>query len=249
METFEQRERPALEVPWGARQVWLSGLMSIGLLVAAVIVGTVVVVLWTRAELPEVSTTVVFQLVFALEALLLIPPWLMGPHKYHLPWSVLGFRRVSFGKGALVAIVGLGLVLLANLAWTAIMSWLKLELVEQPDPLPYFGGGLRGLITALFLGAVVAPIAEEALFRGYVYPGLKHSWGMAWGLVASSAIFAALHGFSAVIPPIFAIGIVLALSYELTRSIWPAIAIHAGMNALAFISAYMTSISGQGLGF
>ncbi len=57
--------------------------------------------------------------------------------------------------------VGFGLVLVANWGWALAMSRFNLQLTEQPNPLPYFGGGVTGLLMALLLGAVVAPVAEE----------------------------------------------------------------------------------------
>jgi len=246
---FTDRDSEPLQVPWGALQVLQAGLTAIALFVLALVIGALVAILWARADLPDVSMQVIVQLIFALEALLLIPAWLFGPRRYRLSWASLGLTGTSRGLGAIVAIIGFGLVLVANWAWTLVMGWLDLRLAEQPNPLPYFGGGLTGLAMALFLGAVVAPVAEEVFFRGFLYPGLKRSWGIGWALVASSAIFAVIHGFSAVIPPIFLIGVVLVVSYEVTRSLWPAIAIHAAMNALAFISAHLLSVGGADPGF
>jgi len=241
-----QSERSDRAVPWGVWQVVLAGVMTIGLMVAAGVVVALTATL--QGRLPDLTSPALFQALFALEALFLLPPWLLGPLRYHLPWSVLGFRPTAFGRAAVVTIVGLGLVLLADAGWTAIVSALGLELTEQPDVLPYFGGGPGGLAMALLLGAVVAPVAEETLFRGYVYPGLAHSWGRTAGLLVSAAVFALLHGFSAVIPPIFVIGIILALSYDLTDSLWPPIAIHALMNGLAFVSSYVIETGAAGLG-
>lgn len=243
------RDTDVLEVPWGARQVFYGLLMAVGLLVLAIGVGIGVSLLWISAELPEVSTTTIVQLVFALEALLLVPPWLLGPRKYRLSWSSLGLRHSSLLGSVAVTMVGFGLVLVANWGWTLVMGRFNLQLTEQPNPLPYFGGGITGLLMALLLGAVVAPVAEEIFFRGFLYPGLRRSWGTGWALLASAALFAVIHGFTAVIPPIFVIGLVLAISYEITGSLWPAILIHAAMNALAFISAYIVSVGGAELGF
>lgn len=239
----------AVEVPWGAREGAYGCLTAIALFIGVGVIGGVIAFAWMQADLPSISTDIVVQVVFALEALLLLPPWLFGPRRYRLSWESLGFRGAPAGRVALVTVVGFGVVLLANAGWTLIMDALGLELTEQPNPLPLFGEGIGGLLMALFLGAVVAPVAEEVFFRGFLYPGLKSSWGFVAAMIVSSAIFAVIHGFTAVIPPIFVIGIVLVLAYEYTGSLWPPILIHGAMNGLAFLSAYVVGTTGMDLGF
>ena len=239
----------AVEVPWGAREGAYGCLTAIALFLVVGVIGGVIAFVWMQADLPSISTEVIVQLVFALEAILLLPPWLFGPRRFRLGWESLGFRRAPAGRAALATLGGFGVVLLANAGWTLVMDALGLELTEQPNPLPLFGEGIGGLLMALFLGAVVAPVAEEVFFRGFLYPGLKTSWGRVAAMLVSAALFAVIHGFTAVIPPIFVIGIVLVWAYEYTGSLWPPILIHGAMNGLAFLSAYVVSTTGMDLGF
>jgi hypothetical protein len=176
-------------------------------------------------------------IVFALYAMLILPAWWWGPRKYGGGWSRLGFRTPP----AIRSLAGFGLgfvvILIINVGWGVIQQELALE--GQPDVLPLFGEGMRGLVVALLLGGVVAPVAEEVFFRGFLYAGMRDRWGMVWGLVISSVIFSVVHVVPGVLVPIFLIGVVLAYAYERTDSLWLPIALHSALNSLAFIGAYI----------
>jgi len=82
------------------------------------------------------------------------------------------------------------------------------------------------VITAVF----VAPICEEIVFRGYLYPVLKKFVGLGPALILSSIVFSAAHGHLAVLLPLFILGALLVLIYEYTGSIWAPIAVHFCFN-------------------
>jgi membrane protease YdiL (CAAX protease family) len=82
-----------------------------------------------------------------------------------------------------------------------------------------------------FSAAIVAPLAEEIIFRGYLYPVAK-KWSGKWAAVIFSALwFSACHGNVPLVLPLFLLGIILALAYEKTGSIWAPIGIHFFFNS------------------
>ncbi len=81
-----------------------------------------------------------------------------------------------------------------------------------------------------FSAAIVAPIAEEVIFRGYLYPVAKHFAGRSTAIIATSLIFAAGHGNVPLMLPLFLLGILMACAYEWTGSLWAAISIHFFFN-------------------
>lgn len=246
MEPTEGRSDRPPRVPWKLRDMVYAGLVTIALIVGAVVIGVLGYMAWSAVGLPDVPSNVIVLAVFALEAVLLVPAWLFGPRKYGGGWRILGLRGFPAGMGIAVLVIGFGLILAINALWTPLMrGW---DLPEQPDVLPLFGGGVGGLLLALLAGGVIAPVAEEVLFRGFLYGGLRSRWGVFWGLVVSSAIFAVIHGFGGVIPPIFVMGIILALAYELTGSIWPPILLHSAVNSLTFIVTFLADRFPQLLG-
>lgn len=90
-------------------------------------------------------------------------------------------------------------------------------------------------LTAL-LGLVAAPVAEEMLFRGVVYPLLRQRVSIITAAVVSSVSFGILHGnfvqFAATIP----LSIILAMLYERTRKVWPCVLLHLGFNLVATLT-------------
>lgn len=90
--------------------------------------------------------------------------------------------------------------------------------------------------TAVLVAVVVlAPVAEEFLFRGVLFRGLTERLGIVASAVISGFIFSAYHLDPVGFLPRFEIGIVLALLVWKRGSLWPCIAAHAANNALAMI--------------
>jgi len=78
---------------------------------------------------------------------------------------------------------------------------------------------------------IVAPVAEEIVFRGYIYTTTKRFSSRFFATLLSSLLFAVVHfNITALIPLLF-LAIILALSYELSGSLWAPISIHALFNA------------------
>jgi membrane protease YdiL (CAAX protease family) len=98
--------------------------------------------------------------------------------------------------------------------------------------------GLSFAPLILILLAVVVPIGEEVFFRGLVYGGLRSRWGVAIGALSSAAFFAAVHTQVVHALPIFALGLLLALAYERTGSLVPAMVAHGINNIVAVLSVW-----------
>lgn len=227
---------PPRRVGWGLRDMFWAGLTALGLVVCGAIAMFVVLGLWLglARSLPQNFQVA---LLFALEAVIIVPAWLWGPGQYGGGWPSLGLRRFSMIKATLLGTGSLILILAINVLWDVVRE--RLHLAGQPNVLPLFGQGLRGLGLALLLGAVIAPIAEEIFFRGYLYAGLRDRFGVGWGMILSAALFSIVHLIPGVLIPIFLMGILFAALYEMTDSIWPCIALHGAINALAFLALYL----------
>ncbi len=97
-------------------------------------------------------------------------------------------------------------------------------------------GSVAGLVAMLAFGAVLVPIGEELLFRGVLYGALRR-YGVAVATIGSAAVFGLAHGLSVVLVGAVVLGVILALLYERSRSIWPAVVAHGVNNAIAFVIA------------
>lgn len=83
-----------------------------------------------------------------------------------------------------------------------------------------------------FLGGVVAPLKEEMLFRGLIYPPLRQALGRGKGMLLTGLIFATLHFDIVRFLPLLIGGVVLAWLYERSASIWPTVVAHGTWNIL-----------------
>ncbi len=87
------------------------------------------------------------------------------------------------------------------------------------------------VILMTMAAVIVAPLAEEVVFRGYLYPAAKRFCGPAGAMLFSSLVFAAAHGNAVALFPLFILAVLLCLIYEFTGSIWATISVHFLFNA------------------
>tara|TARA_B110000014_G_scaffold40656_1_gene26684 strand:- start:20 stop:574 length:555 start_codon:yes stop_codon:yes gene_type:complete len=81
---------------------------------------------------------------------------------------------------------------------------------------------------------IMAPIAEELLFRGILYNTIKHTGYPIAGMIISAALFALVHGSLALMLPLFVMGFALAWVYEKSGSIIAPMVMHATFNGINF---------------
>lgn len=81
---------------------------------------------------------------------------------------------------------------------------------------------------------VVAPIAEEVLFRGYLFNKLRRYVPLVIAILITSLLFGLVHFQFNVGIDTFALSIVMCLLVVWTKSLWPAILLHMLKNFVAF---------------
>ncbi len=174
-----------------------------------------------------------------------------------LSWAQMGWRRFSGGAlrdllfGAAVAIPVIGL--------TSIVAWILVSIfrVVPESPLPPTGVA-AGLVVQLIAGAVIAPIAEEAVFRGFAISAWRRTVGERGAIVRASLVFALAHvinisggsfgeaggliavGFASRLPVALALGWL----FVRTGSIWAPIGLHMAFNGILLLAAESVQMSG-----
>jgi membrane protease YdiL (CAAX protease family) len=174
--------------------------------------------------------------------------------RYGLPLQALGYRTDRWMRDTVVGmVVGVPLVLavhhLVQPASVYLLGLLighdrahALALREEAmnpivQALPPLEESERVVLMALVV-VVLVPAAEETFFRGFVYPALRRHLGVGRAALVSAAFFAAVHLQVVNFLPILLLGTALALAYEHTGSLVPAVVIHGVNNLVALISAY-----------
>jgi membrane protease YdiL (CAAX protease family) len=104
------------------------------------------------------------------------------------------------------------------------------------------------VLLPLLMGGTVSGVAEEAGFRGYMQSAIEREHGPVVAIAVVSLAFAAIHfthGVSSTLPRLpyyLAISVIYGMLTYRTGSILPALAIHAGGNALEYLIVWRWGI-------
>lgn len=177
----------------------------------------------------ELADTVVQDIGFVLAAVLFAQ---LGGRRLR-SWQ-LGLRPTPVRRAIAAIAVTIGAFLLFSAAWaTALNVSTKEKLLEQ------LGANETTLLLALsaLLTTVVAPICEEALFRGYIFTALAKWRGWLAAAAITGVLFGGVHAGSAPLvdlAPLAVLGFALCVLYRSTGSLYPCIATHSLNNSIAF---------------
>jgi uncharacterized protein len=88
-----------------------------------------------------------------------------------------------------------------------------------------------------FLATATAPLVEEVIYRGILYPALQRVIGAAWSVIAVTILFTSVHVFQyynniSVIAAIGVLSLSLTLVRAYTKSLLPCFVIHLVFNGL-----------------
>lgn len=152
-------------------------------------------------------------------------------------WAALGWRPVSWQ--VLVATPALLIVGLFGIAAINLtIAVLQGGTFENPQSDALTGGSPLSqteLLLGLLLVAGIVPVAEELLFRGMIYPLLRHR-GAVFAIVISAALFSLVHFIPLLLPALFFIGLLLGLLREWSKSVIPCILFHALQNGIGLLA-------------
>jgi membrane protease YdiL (CAAX protease family) len=89
-------------------------------------------------------------------------------------------------------------------------------------------------VLVLISGCLLPGIGEEIFFRGFLGRGLVARWGLWWGTIWTSLLFAAIHLDPTQMTGVFFIGVALQLVFLASKSLLIPMLVHALNNALSF---------------
>jgi ABC-2 type transport system permease protein len=101
------------------------------------------------------------------------------------------------------------------------------SLLEEVNTLSHVKG-----VWLVVLAVVGAPLAEEFLFRGLLYRGLRREYSAGWAVCGSALLFTLMHPPGGA-PAVFGMGVVAALVLEKTGRVWASVLVHMIYNGLA----------------
>jgi membrane protease YdiL (CAAX protease family) len=168
-------------------------------------------------------------------------------HQSNISWRAAFGLRPPSRAGAVAAGLAVGVMVLPLmwlLQWISegVMEWLKIKPVAQAAVTELQSPSLSVAEKVLFgsLTILLVPVAEEALFRGILYPTIKQAGYPRWALWGTSVVFGIMHFNMAALVPLVLLAVVLAFLYESTDSLLTPIATHSMFNAANFFYLLFT---------
>lgn len=196
----------------------------------------------------DVFTTILAVFIYALTISLVIGlPWIVKKDKT-TPTDI-GLHRLPLWRDILMAPAGLVIYLILSAALMLVASAVIPAFnAAQPQNTGFTGVNQQyELILAFLTLVVLAPVAEEILFRGYLFGKLQKYVPVWAAVIATSVLFGLIHvAFSLdawnVAIDTFALSIVLCLLRISTGSIWASMLLHMIKNGIAFYILFVNPI-------
>jgi membrane protease YdiL (CAAX protease family) len=167
--------------------------------------------------------------------------WLLIPiflRRHEMNWrDALGFRDPQLKSSLALAVAVLVLFIApATWWWQEISAQTLTQLgwpVEDQSAITMFKG-VKGWSEYAYLSLftiAIAPVAEEFIFRGMLYPFVKQLGFPKLALFGTSFLFALIHADKAIFIPLFVLALALTWLYEKTDNLLAPITAHALFNA------------------
>jgi membrane protease YdiL (CAAX protease family) len=236
-------------VPWG----WLDLVKTLALGLALLIVAAQVVGL-ARASLRALeqslthaglsshvftlllNSALVYVAIGAAMVLVIARP-------YRLSWAAFGYRPVSLARLSVVVLAYPATLIAADLVMALVIHYALHGQFTNPQAQEIAGGVTRttaNLLGLLLLVAVLAPLVEEAFFRGLLYQLLRKRLPVWAAAAISAALFAAAHAIPIIFPWLFVTGLALALIFEYCDSLFASMLLHGLINGGNVVLLFQT---------
>jgi membrane protease YdiL (CAAX protease family) len=202
---------------------------------------------WMRVPISSLNetvlTTVLAAFIYVITIGLVIGlPWIIK--KRRVTAEEIGLQRLPLWRDILMAPAGLVVYLVIS----AVFMLAVTAIFPAFDPNQHQDTGFSSiteqyqLILAFITLVVIAPVAEEVLFRGYLFGKLRKIVPVWLAIVVTSILFAAIHGAWNLAIDTFALSVVLCLLRISTGSIWASMLLHMAKNGIAFYILFVDPI-------
>ncbi len=224
---------------------------------AQMIIGLIMVVIIGSDKFSQPVPTAIYSALsyaFALVLIVFIPKLikrLKYPDEKKPERTLLGLKGLLTWTDLGLAPVGYVVYLLLAIGLTSLFSlfpWFNASEAQDVGFNTFIFGFDR--MVAFITLVIIAPIAEEVIFRGWLYGKLRRSLlkevARPWAIVISSLLVSVLFGLVHlqwnVWVNVFALSIVLCALREITGTIYSGIVLHMIKNGVAFVLLYIVGI-------
>ncbi|MBM3832322.1 MAG: CPBP family intramembrane metalloprotease [Verrucomicrobia bacterium] len=160
--------------------------------------------------------------------------------EHGLNWAEgFGFRSPRRGRSILLAtVVGIAVLpIVLSLGQVSAKIMNSFEITPIPQETVQMLQSARSTDLTLLIGVLsvlVAPLAEEVLFRGILYSFIKQLGFPRLALWGTSLLFGAIHNNAMIFLPLTFLAVILTLLYETTDNLLAPIITHSVFNCANF---------------
>jgi uncharacterized protein len=234
----EGKEDYKAEIKWTLRDILFSILFLIATLAGIYFgIARIVIALNIGESINSSNiTSLSFSILYGIQVFLMVGVvWFYAIYWRKAKPKDLGFRYYSLIKTLWYSFLALLLIITINFVYVFLMT--NVFNITSPS------GKIEELVNnrnisstmLLVVVSIIAPVCEEVFFRGFLFQGIKKTWGVFAGILVSSVLFAAAHLDLYNFLPLFAIGWVLTYIFHKTKSLIPVIFLHAAYNLIMII--------------
>lgn len=155
-------------------------------------------------------------------------------------WRSLGWRKLKYDTAAAKAgpwvyfVAGSGLAIFVIVASSHVQPNDKMPIQEI----------LKNRTSAMLLMAMavaVAPLVEETVFRGYLYPLFARSFGIIPGILLTGVLFGLMHGAQlawtwSIVGLLILVGIIFTFARAYTGTVLASFLLHLGYNSMIAVA-------------
>lgn len=234
-----------LRVPWG----WLDLLLLVIVAIAGTIVLSIIIVMGfafsgvsfhqLQASISDENLVLIINQAL-LSVTLLIYLSAQMRLRFGLPfWRTIGWRPLQTEKTPR-PVAYLGFVLSGFLLAILVSLGSSAFHTKTQLPIEHFFQDRLSAVLLMTLGVLLAPVLEETIFRGYIYPVAARSFGVTGGVLFTGTIFGLLHasqlwGGWGQIALLVVVGIVFTYARATTRTVVASYLMHVSYNSFLFL--------------
>ena len=242
-----------LRTPWGWKDLLLfAGIGIAGLVIAEIVVGLAMYLFgvpFGELTSPSISSA---KSIFAVlgqtlwSGLVLLYFFTMVRLKSQSSfWHTMGWRKLN-SPGLLNRLTAVQC--LAGGAMLAVIASIAGRLFSEKGELPIeemFRSRPTVILLMLF-GILVAPVVEETMFRGFLYPVIARRFGIGAGVAVTGILFGAMHaqqlwGGPGQIGLLVLVGIALTWVRAHTGTVFASYLVHLGYNSILFLGFFLAT--------
>ncbi len=160
-------------------------------------------------------------------------------------WHTVGWRelRTQWANRTLAYVTWLlgGSALAIAIQFASVFVSTKSKL-----PIESFFQSRQSVLLLMAVGILFAPVVEETIFRGYIYPVLARSFGVAGGVLGTGVLFGLVHapqlwGGWSQIALLALVGVGFTYARARTGTVVASYFLHLGYNSILFVLFYFST--------